>query len=240
MKYTIDTRVRYSEVGMDEHMTLDAVLKFFQDCAVFQSEDLGCGIEALRAHKMVWFLSSWQICIGEYPKVADRICVSTWPYGFQRMLGERNHTISTPDGKFLAWGNSNWVLMDTEKQRPIPVPEELRSRYTLEAPFAMEYAPRKIVVPKDGCEKPPVKITQAYLDSNNHVNNARYVQMAEEYLPEGFSIQQLRAEYKRQALRGDTICPTVARTEKEWVISLNDENAQPYAVIAFQGKTGSE
>lgn len=240
MKYTIDTRVRYSEVGMDEHMTLDAVLKFFQDCAVFQSEDLGCGIEALRAHKMVWFLSSWQICIGEYPKVADRICVSTWPYGFQRMLGERNHTISTADGKCLAWGNSNWVLMDTEKQRPIPVPEELRSRYTLEAPFAMEYAPRKIVVPKDGCEKPPMKITQAYLDSNNHVNNARYVQMAEEYLPEGFSIQQLRAEYKRQALRGDTICPTVARTEKEWVISLNNENAQPYAVIAFQGKTGSE
>lgn len=29
MKYKIDTRVRYSEVGMDEHMTLDAVLKYF-------------------------------------------------------------------------------------------------------------------------------------------------------------------------------------------------------------------
>ena len=54
MKYTIDTRVRYSEVGMDEHMTLDAVLKYFQDCAVFQSEDLGCGIEQLREHNLVW------------------------------------------------------------------------------------------------------------------------------------------------------------------------------------------
>lgn len=236
MKYKIDTRVRYSEVGMDEHMTLDAVLKYFQDSAVFQSEDLGCGIEQLREHNLVWFLSSWQICIGEYPKVADRICVSTWPYGFQRMWGERNHTISTPEGKCLAWGNSNWVLMDTEKQRPIPVPEELMSRYTLEPPFSMEYAPRKIVVSKDGRVEEPVKITRAYLDSNNHVNNARYVQIGEEYLPEGFRIQQLRAEYKRQALLGDIICPKVARTEKEWIISLNNENEQPYAVIAFQGE----
>ena len=102
MKDTMNTRVRYSEVGMDDRLTLDAVLKYFQDCAVFQSEDLGCGIEELKKNHMVWFLSSWQICIGEYPVVADRINVSTWPYGFQRMMGERNHTISTPEGKILA------------------------------------------------------------------------------------------------------------------------------------------
>lgn len=236
MKYMIEERVRYSEVDMNEHMTLDAVLKYFQDCAVFQSEDLGCGIEALKKGHMVWFLSSWQICIGEYPKVADRINVSTWPYGFQRMMGERNHTISTPEGKALAWGNSNWVLMDTEKQRPIPVPEELKNRYTLEDPFPMEYAPRKIAVPKDGKQQAPVEITRAHLDSNNHVNNARYVQIAEEYLPEGFHIQQLRVEYKRQALMGDWLYPMVARAEEEWVISLNNENGQPYAVLAFRGE----
>ncbi len=236
MKYTMNTRVRYSEVGMDDRLTLDAVLKYFQDCAVFQSEDLGCGIEELKKNHMVWFLSSWQICIGEYPVVADRINVSTWPYGFQRMMGERNHTISTPEGKILAWGNSNWVLMDTQKQRPIPVPGDLIDRYTLEEPFPMEYMSRKIAVPKEGKQEAPVEITRAYLDSNNHVNNARYVQIAEEYLPEGFTIQQLRAEYKRQALLGDHIYPLVARTEEEWVISLNNDKGQPYAVIAFQEK----
>ena len=172
MKYTMNTRVRYSEVGMDDRLTLDAVLKYFQDCAVFQSEDLGCGIEELKKNHMVWFLSSWQICIGEYPVVADRINVSTWPYGFQRMMGERNHTISTPEGKILAWGNSNWVLMDTQKQRPIPVPGDLIDRYTLEEPFPMEYMSRKIAVPKEGKQEAPVEITRAYLDSNNHVNNA--------------------------------------------------------------------
>ena len=98
----------------------------------------------------------------------------------------------------------------------------------------MEYAPRKIAVPKDGKQEAPMEITRAYLDSNNHVNNARYVQSAEGYLPEGFTIQQLRAEYKRQAFLGDRMHPVVAQTDDEWIISLNNENGQPYAVIAFK------
>lgn len=234
MKYTMDTRVRYSEVGMDDHLTLDAVLKYFQDCAVFQSEDVGCGLEALKGNQMVWFLSSWQICIGEYPKVADRIKVSTWPHAFRKMMGERNHTISTPEGKVLAWGNSNWVMMDTVRQRPTLVPEELIARYDLEEPYPMQYAARKITLPKEGREEEPIEITRAYLDSNNHVNNAKYVQIAEDYLPDDFMIQELRVEYKRQALLGDLICPLTARTEDEWLIALNNEKGQPFAVVAFK------
>lgn len=236
MKYTMDARVRYSETGMDNRMTLDAVLKYFQDCAVFHSEDVGCGGDVLKDNNMMWFLSSWQICIGEYPRVADRIKVSTWPYAFRQMLGERNHTISTPEGKVLAWANSNWVLMDMAKQRPIPVPGELAARYSLEEPYPMEYAPRKIVLPKDGEEKAPIVITKAYLDANQHVNNARYVQIAEEYLPEDFAIRELRVEYKRQAFAGDRIYPLTAKTEDEWLVILNNDKGQPYAVAAFKEK----
>ena len=236
MKYTMDARVRYSEVGMDDRMTLDAVLRYFQDCAVFHSEDVGFGMDRLKENHLVWFLSSWQICIGEYPKVAEQLKVSTWPYAFQRMMGERNHTITTPEGRLLAWANSSWVLMDTQKQRPTLVPDSLAEKYDLEEPLSMEYAPRKIAVPGDGHKEEPIEITRAYLDSNHHVNNAKYVQIAEAYLPDDFEIQQLRVEYKHQALLGDRMYPVTAVTEEERVISLNNESGQPYAVVAFKGK----
>ena len=90
--------------------------------------------------------------------------------------------------KSLIWGNSNWVLMDTEKQRPVPVPAALGENYGLEEKYPMEYAPRKIQIPKGGEKKEPLTITRAYLDSNQHVNNARYVQIAEEYIPESFDL----------------------------------------------------
>ena len=35
--YTFDSRVRYSEVGIDGNMTLIALLDYFQDCSTFHS-----------------------------------------------------------------------------------------------------------------------------------------------------------------------------------------------------------
>ena len=60
------------------------------------------------------------------------------------------------------------------------------------------------------------------------------MQIAEDYLPDDFMIQELRVEYKRQALLGDLICPLTARTEDEWLIALNNEKGQPFAVVAFK------
>ena len=62
------------------------------------------------------------------------------------------------------------------------------------------------------------------------------MQIEEAYLPDDFEIQQLRVEYKHQALLGDRMYTVTAMAEGERVISLNNEKGQPYAVVAFKGK----
>ena len=42
---------------------------------------------------------------------------------------------------------------------------------------------------------------------NNRQTGNAYEQMAAEYLPEGFVIRQMKAEYKKSALLGDVIYP---------------------------------
>lgn len=44
--------------------------------------------------------------------------------------------------------------------------------------------------------------------------------MAADYLPEGFAIYQMRAEYKRQALLGDVFYPAVKVEEKNVTVAL--------------------
>lgn len=41
MKYSFDSRVRYSEIGEDRHLTLNGMINYFQDCSTFQSEAAG-------------------------------------------------------------------------------------------------------------------------------------------------------------------------------------------------------
>ena len=77
------------------------------------------------------------------------------------------------------------------------------------------------------------KIQKHHLDTNHHVNNCQYVRMAQQYLPEKFTIRQMRAEYRQQAKLHDTICPMVKYEDEKIVVSLNDDNQAPYAVVEF-------
>ena len=44
-QYTIDGRIRFSEVDHTRRITLPGIVNYFQDCSTFQSEDLGLVIE---------------------------------------------------------------------------------------------------------------------------------------------------------------------------------------------------
>ena len=50
--YQFESRVRYSEVDSERHLTLPAVMDYLQDCCTFQSEDMNIGVEYLAEQEM--------------------------------------------------------------------------------------------------------------------------------------------------------------------------------------------
>ncbi len=232
--YTFESRVRYSEVGEDGRMTLQSLLDYFQDCSTFHSEDIGLGVDYFRQIHQVWLLSAWQICVNRYPKVYEQIVIGTAPYDFRGFIGCRNFEMKTKEGEVLAYANSVWSLMDTEKMVPVKPNEKMLAGYVLEEKYPMAYAPRKIAVPKDGAEEEPFTVKPHHLDTNHHVNNGQYVRMAMDYVQEKFEVRQLRVEYKMQALLGDIIYPVVCGGEGTYVVSLNNEDEKPYCIVEIK------
>ena len=80
-------------------------------------------------------------------------------------------------------------------------------------------------------------IMKYQLDTNHHVNNAQYIKMALEYLPEGFSIGQVRVEYKKEAFLHDLVIPMVLEDAEGVTVTLADQEGKPYAVVLFMGKS---
>lgn len=196
--YDFKSRVRYSEIGEDEHMTLDAVINYFQDCSTFHSEDIGLGIQYLAAHRQIWVLSSWQIVIKRYPKLGEHITIGTWPYDFKGFNGSRNFVLFDEKQKMAAYANSLWIFMSTETGRPIRLTQEIEEGYQLETKLEMDYASRKISLPGSFQELPEFPVRKYQIDTNLHVNNGQYVRMAAECIPKDFTIRQMRAEYKNK------------------------------------------
>lgn len=235
--YTFDSRVRYSEVGVDGNLTIESLLDYFQDCSTFHSEDIGLGVEYLNELHQVWLLSAWQICVDRYPHLCEEIVIGTAPYEFRGFIGCRNFEMKTKDGEVLAYANSIWSLMDIQKMVPAKPTERMLERYVLEEKYPMEYAPRKIAVPAEGEAIEEFTVKQHHLDTNNHVNNGQYVRMAMDCIPKDFCIRQLRVEYKSQAVLNNIVCPTVAVSAERdiYTVSLNNKDGKPYSIVEITG-----
>lgn len=234
--YEFDSRIRYSEVDANGQLTWLALMDYFQDSSVFHSESLNLGVSYLAQNHLAWVLSSWQICVNCMPKIADLVTTQTWPYKMKGFYGYRNFVMNDEYGKQLAYANSVWVLMDTQSGRPVRVPQEIGNIYGLEPQLPMDCSERKIHIPGQYTTCSSMTVPQYFIDTNHHMNNSCYVQVAQEYLPEDFSFGEVRVEYKKAAVQGDVLVPRVTVEEDRVTVVLAGEEEKIYAVILFIGK----
>ncbi|NBJ82151.1 acyl-[acyl-carrier-protein] thioesterase [bacterium 1XD42-94] len=233
--YEMRSRVRYSETDADARLSLVGIMNYMQDCSTQQSEDIGAGLEWLRRERRVWLLSSWQILVLKRPALGEEIRVRTWPYAFKGIYGLRNFAIYDADGDYAAKANSCWFLVDADTGKPVRVTEAIAAPYgELEPKLPMEYAPRKIELPGGLTDAGMRPVMRHQIDTNRHVNNAQYVDMARELLPEGIRICEIRAEYRKAAVLGDTLHMRYAETAGGYFVSICKEDGSIFANVALQ------
>lgn len=230
--YQFQSKIRYSQLDSQGSLSLPALLDYFQDCSIFQSEELGVGVDYLKERELIWALSSWQIVVKRYPRLCENVTIGTAPYGFKGFIGFRNFGMLDEKGEEIAVANSVWSLIHTSGKPAKPMPEMLE-KYTLSPRREMEYADRKIRFEGEGIPESPINVMAHHLDTNLHVNNGQYVRIAMDYLPEEFSIGQLRAEYKMQAVLGTTMYPVLFEGGEKMGISLQNEEGAVYCNVEF-------
>ena len=234
--YQLKSKVRYSEVNSKSELSNHALLNYLQDSSTLHSEELGESGAQLFKKNMAWVLSFWQVCIEEFPKISEEICVKTWPYSTKGLFGLRNFCVENANGDKIVKANSIWVLIDPRTGRPIRITDEVSSRYPDEPKLEMDYCDRKVTVPAEYEEKDGIVVPKYFIDTNNHVNNAKYVMLAEQYLPEDFKVKEIRVEYKIAAVLGDMMVPRVTIEEEVVTVAFVTTAGKLYAAIQFIGE----
>lgn len=231
--YTFETKVRYSEVDDKLSLTLPALAKYFQDTCIFDSESGSVDMEYLTGRNLAWVLNSWQIVIERLPRLNETIKVYTVPYEFKGFIGYRNFWMEDETGNCIVKADSIWSLIDFVQMRPVRPDGEILAGYPLGEKLDMDYAPRRITVEGEAEEGQEHTVYRAQIDSNHHLNNSEYINLAYAYLPEGCQVKQIRAEYKKSAYLGEVISPVVFSQQGKVQVQLNDSSANPYAVVEF-------
>lgn len=230
-------RVRHYECDLYGHVNNANYVRYMQEAAFDASAAVGYDEARYHAMGTMWLVHSTDIEYLNPLRYGDEVEVSTWIADFRRVRSLRQYELRrVSDGALAARATTDWVYLERETQRPLPVPPEMveafRPYSTLDegTPSPRERFPD---VPPD----PPGAFTMARrvewrdIDAAGHVNNATYFNYFEECgiqaaAAVGWSMERMarehiaimarriRTEYVQPALLGDDLRVTTFLAER--------------------------
>ena len=220
--YSLIYKVTTSTCDSEGKLKLYSALQMMQDCSEMWIDSEPQVKDYFTRENMAQLLASRQVEIVRVPDFKEELTVTTSVYGMKPMFGFRNTFIYDAEGKpcYRTW--SMGAFVDKANGKLKRVDDTVAESLLIEPQLEMNYKDRRIILPKtEGEVLEPVKVMRADIDYNKHLNNANYVRMAMELLPEDFEIKGLRVEYRVAAKLGDMLVPTIYKHDGVIIVSLS-------------------
>jgi acyl-ACP thioesterase len=210
-RFSKDFNIHYYEVDSSQYATIPSILNYLQDTAISHSASIGLGVSDLIANGACWVLSRWSLIIDKYPVINERISIETWPWRMERFYAWRDFLIKNSNGEVIAKASSLWIYIDIAKRRPIRIPSEYSRVYGLEEDMKSIENPFSdfdaSVISSDCLD---FNVRRSDIDTNNHVNNTRYIEWILEAVPDriydNYRIKSLEIIYKKETRYGGAVC----------------------------------
>ena len=231
--YSLNYKVTTSTCDSEGRLKLYSALQMMQDCSEMWIDSEPDVKQYFTEQNMAQLLATRQVEILRVPEFKENLTVTTSVYGMKSMFGFRNTFIYDSEGKpcYRTWSMGAFVDKTAGKLKRVD--DATIASMTLEPQLEMNYKDRRIILPKDGGEVlEPIKVLRADIDYNKHMNNANYVRMAMELLPEDFVVSGLRVEYRVAAKLGDCLTPTIYQIAGGIIVSLSI-GSEVSAIIEF-------
>lgn len=224
--FSLKYKVTTSTCDSEGRLKLYSALQMMQDCSEMWIDTEPGVRQYFSEQNMAQLLASRQVEVVRVPAYKEELTVTTSVYGMKPMFGFRNTFIYDAEGRpcYRTW--SMGAFVDKASGKLKRVDDATIASMRLEPQLEMSYRDRRIILPREEASEgvqvlQPVRVLRADIDYNRHMNNANYIRMAMELLPEDFVVKGLRVEYRVAAKLGDMLTPVVYRTADGIIVSLS-------------------
>ena len=234
-----DFLVDYDYVDKNDKLTYKGFLKYIQDVASKHSQIAGYGLHDIEKTGVVWLVLNWKLKIFDRPRTWDTIHVETWSAGSERVCSYRDYKVYNDKNELIAIATSKWVLVDSKTGSITRITDELMSAYDPIDEHVFEDGITKLAEPK--CEvlnSYDYTIMRRDIDTNNHVHNTNYLDIALECLPEdtyeNMNYTMVEIMYKREALYGDkTKSLYYHENDGDYVVIKSEDLSKLHCIVKF-------
>ena len=217
--YERPLHVRSTDVGMERRLRPSVLFSWVQESAIAHTEELGMGREKTLDKGLLWIVTMQNAKIERMPQYDEDVILRTWPGQTLHLIFPRYFGLYTPEGEALVMVSSLWTLIDS-RTRSIVFPEKYGISINGEATGDEIPLPSSI---RKAELRPCCRFTVPYsfVDLNGHMNNTRYLDLAEDCIHEevqGRELKALRMEFVREVRLGDTIELSCGRDGERWLV----------------------
>lgn len=227
--------IHYYEIDYQQRALPTTLINYFQDIALFQSEQVGIGLDFLQKNHLAWSLYQWDILIKNYPVFGQKLKVSTNACYFEKFNAYREFKVTDEHGELMVYAFSRWVLLDTEKMRLTKIPKMIYQAYGLDPDQIKVSEMSKLDEPREIEYMKDFTVRYSDIDTNKHVNNAKYVEWAIETIPLetvlNYSLNNIKAMYKKETKYGTKV---QVRTE---IVTESDQLRGLHQIVDEQDTT---
>lgn len=208
--YEEKIRLLTRDCDMNGQWRISAIQEAMQETAGTHSMLLGCGRDELLKNNIVWVLSRCEIHMDRYPRLGDRITVSTFPMPTRICFFPRYYIFTDERGELIGKAGTLWLLLDIHTRKMLPpgeVGKLIPDNHDLSVPMNLPATVGQLQGDEFISE---YQTRYSDLDVNGHVNNARYadwlcdclgIELMKQYEPESVILNYNREVLPDQRVR---------------------------------------
>lgn len=225
--------VSAADVSMCRAMRPSMLLQLMQEAAFTHNEELGVSREKMLESGLLWMVTHHFVQITRMPSPGEELTLESWPGPTRHVMFPRYSRISDGSGNTLVNASSVWVLADSvtrsiafPAQYCVSLPGEVTG-YEAPIPWRIEE--------KETDHRQLFTVPFSYADTNGHMNNARYFDLAETCIPAAYEsgkLIEMRCEYHRELLPGQTVRIDWGCGDGEFYLCGGDE--KPYFRLSMK------
>ena len=213
--YQEEMEIRFCQCDGNHRLKLSELFRILTNIADMAFEYRGMDHQFLLEKQMAFLISRFSVLVYRMPVQIEKIRVATWEQSIEKAQFIRNFAVWDETGHLIIEATSGWILVNMTEHtimRPAQFEEKLPGALHPQ-PENVSGAPAFIRLKlKENEErvqkKSDRKIVYSDIDGNGHVDNARYVDMVSDVLPDSLmSLAPKTAQivFNREALLGETL-----------------------------------
>jgi len=231
-KFTYETR--YGDYKDFDTIKPGSVLDIIQDISTKNSAECGYGIYELRDMGKAWLLKGTNLQFIKKVKTLTPIEVHTAVKPPKGAISERG-CILMQNGEVVAKSIADWFLFDSQKMRPIRIPQEMIDSYQTSDFGGDEFFTYiKPVVCDDAKVMYKIRISNKDIDTNKHLNNQKGAELLMDALPNDFEFNNIKLLYKKPAFLDEIMEVCIKKIDTGYYVHMQTKEKEICVVGNFE------